>query len=614
MKKLVASFAAMLTFFSTAAAITSSAADEGAVIAVSDATVEIGKTFTVDVTLKDNPGIVAWHVYLDYNSEVFELTNFKAGDFSKEEAEQKGANESKPAPGPLDKVPFSMLWIDSLNGDYTSNGVLATLTFKVKDDAPAGKYTIEPSQDEDDFFDTDYVNQPFTTKAGTITVKEPVIAATGVSVTPTNIAFKKAGETASLTPTVSPEKATNKKVRYKSSNPAVATVDINGKVTAVAEGSAEITVTTDDGGYTAKCSVTVAHEHKMSKTAAKASTCTQQGNNEYYYCSGCKKYFKDDEGTKETTVDAEKLPLKEHDFTAQKTNADYLKSEATCVSKAVYYYSCTVCGEKGTKTFEYGEFDKTNHVGEKEVVGALEATCDKDGYTGDIVCKSCKEIIEEGKIIPAGHKFAEEWKYDEKEHWRECTVGCGTIIEKAEHRGGKATCSKAAVCEVCGAQYGEKDSENHDGGTEIKDYKAPTVDEEGYSGDTYCLGCGKKIKDGEILPKHVHKMEKVEAVEATEDKAGNIEYYRCTECEMLFKDEAGTQPLTLEETVIEKLPPKQPDNSDEEQNQQSGGSENNNNGTNAGEGNPTTGMTAAAAMGVLALGALGAVIASKRRK
>ncbi len=44
-----------------------------------------------------------------------------------------------------------------------------------------------------------------------------------------------------------------------------------------------------------------------------------------------------------------------HAFTAQNTDDKYLKSAATCLDKAVYYYSCAECGEAGAQTFEYGE-------------------------------------------------------------------------------------------------------------------------------------------------------------------------------------------------------------------------------------------------------------------
>ena len=49
------------------------------------------------------------------------------------------------------------------------------------------------------------------------------------------------------------------------------------------------------------------HVHSMELTAAKEATCTEGGNNAYYYCSGCGKYFKDEAGTQETTVEAETI-------------------------------------------------------------------------------------------------------------------------------------------------------------------------------------------------------------------------------------------------------------------------------------------------------------------
>ncbi len=68
----------------------------------------------------------------------------------------------------------------------------------------------------------------------------------------------KTGGTYTLTATVSPSNATNKTLTWKSSNTAVATVDSNGKVTAVGAGSATITATAKDGsGKSASCSVTV---------------------------------------------------------------------------------------------------------------------------------------------------------------------------------------------------------------------------------------------------------------------------------------------------------------------------------------------------------------------
>lgn len=65
------------------------------------------------------------------------------------------------------------------------------------------------------------------------------------------------GASHTLTAVVEPYTAINKNVTYISSNPAVATVNANGKITAHSVGSATVTVTTADGGFTATCAVTV---------------------------------------------------------------------------------------------------------------------------------------------------------------------------------------------------------------------------------------------------------------------------------------------------------------------------------------------------------------------
>jgi len=82
------------------------------------------------------------------------------------------------------------------------------------------------------------------------------VPVTGVTVSPTSLSLT-AGQTGQLTATVQPSNATNKNVSWSSSNTSVATVNSSGLVTAVAAGSATITVTTQDGGKTATCAVTV---------------------------------------------------------------------------------------------------------------------------------------------------------------------------------------------------------------------------------------------------------------------------------------------------------------------------------------------------------------------
>ena len=83
-----------------------------------------------------------------------------------------------------------------------------------------------------------------------------VVSVTGVTLDKTTATLD-IDQSITLTATVAPENATNKAVTWASDKTDVATVDANGKVTAVAAGTANITVTTQDGGKTATCVVTV---------------------------------------------------------------------------------------------------------------------------------------------------------------------------------------------------------------------------------------------------------------------------------------------------------------------------------------------------------------------
>ena len=90
----------------------------------------------------------------------------------------------------------------------------------------------------------------------TLTVKVPTVGVTGVTLNKTTLPLT-VGDTETMTATVAPTDASNKAVTWKSSKESVATVDADGKVTAVGAGTATITVTTTDGEKTATCKVTV---------------------------------------------------------------------------------------------------------------------------------------------------------------------------------------------------------------------------------------------------------------------------------------------------------------------------------------------------------------------
>ena len=220
--------------------------------------------------------------------------------------------------------------------------------------------------------------------------------------------------------------------------------------------------------------------------------------------------------------------------------------EATCKSPA----ECSECGHS------YGPLDANNHKGTTYLKNQKEATCFEEGYTGDTYCSDCNEKIADGQSIAKNaHNPASVWTTNEHDHWKECqTVGCGNVIDKAAHSGGEATCVSKAVCEVCKAQYGDVDATNHKH-TEIRDAKPATEQEKGYTGDTWCIDCNKKIATGSEIAMLEHKLTLVEAKDATVTEQGNIKYYYCENCGKYFADVAGTKEISLSETVIQKFPP-----------------------------------------------------------
>ncbi|OPH56017.1 hypothetical protein BC351_29445 [Paenibacillus ferrarius] len=98
------------------------------------------------------------------------------------------------------------------------------------------------------------------TATSEVTVQAEVIAVTSVVLDPSTLSLAAGGSAATVTATVYPSNATNKKVTWSSSNESVATVDATGVVTPKAAGTATITVTTEDGGKTATSEVTVQAE------------------------------------------------------------------------------------------------------------------------------------------------------------------------------------------------------------------------------------------------------------------------------------------------------------------------------------------------------------------
>lgn len=103
------------------------------------------------------------------------------------------------------------------------------------------------------------------------------------------------------------------------------------------------------------------------------------------------------------------------------------------------------------------------------------ATCDTLG-----MCNTC------GGSYYGGHAWGEWSSAGNGTHTRSCTNYCREV-DTAKCTGGKATCTTKAVCEVCGGEYGEKDSNNH--ALEQHAAKAPTCTEIGWNAYETCSRC-----------------------------------------------------------------------------------------------------------------------------
>mgnify|MGYP003288227313 CR=1 FL=1 len=156
------------------------------------------------------------------------------------------------------------------------------------------------------------------------------------------------------------------------------------------------------------------------------------------------------------------------------------------------------------------------------------------------------------------HTYGTTYSSDSTGHWKTCTE-CGANGEFSKHTGGTATCTAKAVCETCDQPYGELGAHK----LTKTDAKAATCTEAGNEAYWTCSGCGKYFsnengtneieKDSWVLKTLGHDMTKTDAKEATCTEDGNNEYYTCSRCGGVFKDEAGTQATTVEAETLKKL-------------------------------------------------------------
>ena len=142
------------------------------------------------------------------------------------------------------------------------------------------------------------------------------------------------------------------------------------------------------------------------------------------------------------------------------------------------------------------------------------ATCDTLG-----MCNTC------GGSYYGGHAWGEWSSAGNGTHTRSCTNYCREV-DTAKCTGGTATCSAKAVCEVCGGEYGEKDSNNHDLVQHAA--KAPTCTEKGWDAYDRCIRCGYTTRK-ELPAQHDLKQHAAKAPTCTE-KGWNA-YETCSRCD-----------------------------------------------------------------------------------
>ena len=266
--------------------------------------------------------------------------------------------------------------------------------------------------------------------------------------------------------------------------------------------------------------------HKNTTNVAEVPpTCAQSGFTAGVYCNDCQSYISGHEVIERTGEHSDADGKWNYDenghwcqcacgFTYAK--GTHTGGSATCSTKAV----CDTCHA------EYGSVDASAH-GQTEVRNASAATCNQDGYTGDICCMDCGEIISSGSVIPATGEHSDAdglWDHDEDGHYHVCA--CGQIFDAEGHFGGITTCQQNGICEICGGAFFDAEDVVHLN-TGIQGAVDATCGKDGYTGDVYCLDCGHVFPTGEVIPatgKH------------TGGEAGCVSQAICQDCGTAYGD------------------------------------------------------------------------------
>ena len=120
-----------------------------------------GDKVTVKITTENNPGVAYIRLLISYNSQVLKLLSASDGTI------MTGAS-FVPGNDPT-KNPYALTWASLEN--KTADGLLASLTFEILDEAALGESAVTLSYDPEDVFDVEFNNVPFTIQNGSVTVE-----------------------------------------------------------------------------------------------------------------------------------------------------------------------------------------------------------------------------------------------------------------------------------------------------------------------------------------------------------------------------------------------------------------------------------------------------------
>lgn len=248
--------------------------------------------------------------------------------------------------------------------------------------------------------------------------------------------------------------------------------------------------------------------HKLVRVEAKMATCTEDGQEEYWKCSECGKFFDDKDAV--TPIDSPKIIKATGHSYGEPLRFEWTKAEDGISYSKVMAVFC--CERDSVLLSEQCTIELSNET---------PATCIKKGervYTARVQL-SGSQAYEDSKTVElplAAHTPDDQVidNGDGKTHSLHCSV-CDQDIKGEEHYGGKATCVKKAVCEACGAEYG--DLVGHS--LEMIDGKEPTATEDGYKSYWKCSECGTLFADAE----GTQSIEKPEVIPATGQKKDDPE-------------------------------------------------------------------------------------------